>query len=270
LYFVDLSTAIMEKDDEPQATRLFRLTPREGAYHVEKEVLFVGEQSGRRNKEQFTLNHNSFPDQEFLSYERVETSVHTGTHLDAPYHYGSTCEGKPARTIDEVPLDCCYGPAVALDVQGTYSGNLITVQDIQRAAERLPLEISEGTIVLLHTGCDRLFGTPEYYTAHPGVAVDALVWLIDRGIRTIGIDAFSFDRPFKKMVQDYLQDGNQSHLWPAHIFGRRREYFQLEGLANLDALPRPYGFVLSCFPIKVRGAGAGWVRAVAIFEDDQH
>lgn len=48
--------------------------------------------------------------------------------------------------------------------------------------------------------------------------------------------------------------------------GRDREYCQIERLANLAELPRAHGFTLSCFPVKLAGAGAGWARAVAIVE----
>ena len=46
-----------------------------------------------------------------------------------------------------------------------------------------------------------------------------------------------------------------------------REYCQIEELANLGALPGPTGYKVLCFPIKVAGASAGWVRAVALIED---
>ena len=65
----------------------------------------------------------------------------------------------------------------------------------------------------------------------------------------------------------FQETGDRSVLWPAHFAGRRREYCQIERLSNLDALPAPFGFTLSCFPVKIVGAGAGWARAVAMVED---
>ena len=50
-----------------------------------------------------------------LSLEIVNSSVHMGSHVDAPFHYGSTCEGKPAKQIMDIPLEWCYGPGVVLD-----------------------------------------------------------------------------------------------------------------------------------------------------------
>lgn len=265
--FFDLSIPIQEKAQDPQATRIMRLDHRAGAYHIENDELFrptseLSSQTGRR------LTHNSFPDEEFLSFEQIETSVHTGCHLDAPYHYGSLCEGKPARTIDQVALEWCYGAAVVLDLRDTGPCATIGRAEVQAALQRIECSLQPNTIVLFQTGADRLLGSEAYYTQHPGVGVDALEWLLDQGVHTVGIDAFSLDPPFRTMIDAYLNTGDRRYLWPAHFYGRQREYVHLEGLANLHLLPRPYGFVFSCFPINIRGAGAGWVRAVAIFDDE--
>ena len=47
--------------------------------------------------------------------EEIQAITHTGTHVDAPYHYGPKSEGKPARRIDEIPLEWCLAPGVVLD-----------------------------------------------------------------------------------------------------------------------------------------------------------
>jgi kynurenine formamidase len=264
--FFDLSMPIQEHPGDPHQTRIERLTPRAGADHVAGDPFFRPKDN-RGQAPVHLITRQSFPDEEFLSYEKVSTSVHAGTHLDAPYHYGSMCEGKPARTIDQVPLEWCYGPGVALDMRHIPPGGVIRREDLVQGLKRASARVQPGTIVLLHTGCDSFAGTPAYYTEHPGVGVDALEWLLDEGVKVVGVDAFSFDRPFKAMVGDYMRDGHQSHLWPAHFLGRKREYLQIEGLANLGTLPQPTGFTLSCFPVKIAGAGAGWIRAVAIFPD---
>src|SRR6187399_3171289 len=59
--------------------------------------------------------------------EELVTGSHTGTHVDAPYHYGAMSGGKPARRIDEVPLEWCFGPGVVLDFRAKAAGELITV-----------------------------------------------------------------------------------------------------------------------------------------------
>ncbi len=56
-------------------------------------------------------------------------------------------------------------------------------------------------------------------------------------------------------------------LWGAHFVGKDKEYSHIEKLANLDKLPKPFGFKVACFPVKLTGGSAGWARVVAILED---
>ncbi|MEO1656050.1 MAG: cyclase family protein, partial [Bacteroidota bacterium] len=46
-----------------------------------------------------------------------QMGVHATTHIDAPWHYAPTCEGKPAKTIDQVPLDWCFGEGIVIDMK---------------------------------------------------------------------------------------------------------------------------------------------------------
>ena len=65
------------------------------------------------------------------------------------------------------------------------------------------------------------------------------------------------------MLADFLRSHDAKFLWPAHFFGRRREYAHIERLSNLDKLP-PFGFKIACFPVKIKDAGAAWARVAAI------
>ncbi len=65
--------------------------------------------------------------------EEIRAITHTGTHVDAPYHYAPVSEGKPARTIDQVPLEWCFAPGVVLDMRHKPADALITVEDLQQA-----------------------------------------------------------------------------------------------------------------------------------------
>ena len=194
--------------------------------------------------------------------EEVQAITHTGTHVDAPYHYGSTSEGKPARTIDQVPLEWCFAPGVVLDVRHKVAGEFITVTDLQAALDGIAYQLRPRDIVLLHTGADKRLGSPAYF-AQPGLGREGVLWLVEQGVKVIGIDAYTLDRPFADMVADYQRTGDGRFIWPAHFAGIEREYCQIEKLANLDQLPRPHGFFVSCPPVKIQGASAGWCRAVA-------
>jgi kynurenine formamidase len=211
-----------------------------------------------------TANRHSFPGGKFLSNEVYTISVHCGTHLDAPYHFGPICEGKPARRINEVPLEWCFGHGVVLDLTHKGFKAAITVSDLQDALARAEYELQPMDIVLIRTDSDKLWPRPEYFSAHPGMTEEATRWLVKCGIKVIGIDTNGFDLPFMEMVQAYLSTKNSQVLWPAHMYGRTREYIHMERLANLHCLPKSHGFQVACFPIAIRDAGAAWVRAVAI------
>jgi kynurenine formamidase len=195
--------------------------------------------------------------------EEVQAITHTGTHVDAPYHYAPTSEGKPARTIDQVPLEWCFAPGVVIDVRHKAAGEEITVADLQAALDRIGYQLRPLDIVLLHTGADKRLGSPDYF-AQPGLGREGVLWLVEQGVKVIGIDAYTLDRPFANMVADYRRTGDGRFIWPAHFAGIEREYCQIEKLANLDRLPRPHGFWVSCLPVKIQGASAGWCRAVAL------
>lgn len=69
--------------------------------------------------------------------EEIQAITHTGTHVDATYHYGAVSEGRPARTIDQVPLEWCFAPGVVLDVRHKQAGEFLAVADLEGALQRI-------------------------------------------------------------------------------------------------------------------------------------
>ena len=195
--------------------------------------------------------------------EQISAITHTGTHVDAPYHYAPTSEGRPARTIDLVPLEWCFAPGVVLDMRHKAPGEFITVDDLSTALDRIEYRLRPLDIVLVQTGADKRLGSADYF-AQPGLGREGTLWLVEQGVKVIGIDAYTLDRPFADMVADYRRTGDGRFIWPAHFAGITREYCQIEKLANLDLLPRPHGFFVSCLPVKIDRASAAWCRAVAL------
>lgn len=195
--------------------------------------------------------------------EQVQAITHTGTHVDAPYHYGVTSAGEPARTIDNVPLEWCFAPGVVLDVRNVPAGEEITVAHLQAELERIDYTLQPLNIVMLRTDADKRIDSAAYFQ-QPGLGREGVLWLVEQGVRVIGIDAYTLDRPFANMVADYKKTGDGRHIWPAHFAGITAEYCQIEKLANLDQIPQPHGFYVSCLPIKIKAASAGWCRAVAL------
>ena len=95
---------------------------------------------------------------------------------------------------------------------------------------------------------------------------EATLWLVERGVRITGTDGWSWDAPFVHTAKQYAATGDARLIWEGHKAGRDIGYCHLEKLHNLEALP-PDGFLVSCFPVKIEKASAGWTRAVAILND---
>jgi kynurenine formamidase len=195
--------------------------------------------------------------------ENLMVSSHTATHIDAPYHYGAMSEGRPAKRIDEVPLEWCFGPGVVLDMRHRLPGEVISVADLEQELRRIDYSLLPGTIVMIYTGAAERWGTPEYFR-QPGLDRDSTLWMVEQGIRMIGIDAWTLDREFKAQIEEFQRTGDGRAIWPAHFAGITREYCQIEKLANLDQIPEPHGFYVSCLPVKIKDGSAGWCRAVAM------
>jgi kynurenine formamidase len=198
--------------------------------------------------------------------EMLTLLSHSGTHVDAPFHYGPQSEGAPAATIDELPLEWFFGEGVVLDLRHKQPRDFIEISDLEAALEAAGHELAPLDIVLLHTGCDLKMGSAEYFE-QPGMGRESTLWLVEQGIKVIGIDAFGFDRPFAAMAEDFARTGDGRYIWPAHFAGITRSYCQIEKLAHLEAIGRPTGFKVAAFPVKIRGASAGFARVVAFVED---
>ncbi len=201
--------------------------------------------------------------------DRITLITHTGTHLDAPYHFHPTTEGRPARTIDQVPLEWCFTDGFVLDMRHKADGERIEAADLKESLGRIAYAIKPLDIALIMTGADKYWGKPEYPDKGCGMGKEATLWLADLGVKIMGIDAWGFDRPFRNMAEDFAKTGDKSLLWEGHFAGIEREYCHLEKLANLDLLPAS-GFKVACFPVKITGASAGWARPVAIIDRERY
>ena len=208
----------------------------------------------------------------FAAAEQVTLSTHNGTHLDAPWHFHPTQDalgqdgGAPAMTIDEVPLDWCFRPGVKLDFRALADGHVVTAGQVEAELARIGHDLQPLDIVLVNTAAGMAVGNPDYVSIGCGMGYEATMYLTSRGVRVTGTDAWSWDAPFVHTARKVAETGDTSLIWEGHKAGRDIGYCHLEKLHNLEALPS-HGFTVSCFPHKIRGASAGWTRAVAIIED---
>ncbi len=191
--------------------------------------------------------------------------VHATTHIDAPWHYSPTTEGQKAKTIDEVPLEWCYGQGLVIDMKHKADFDSITTKDIEAFLSKNKLTIKPKMIVLILTGRDKFNGTKNFHKIGTGMSAEATEWLIDKGIKVMGIDSWGWDLPLPYMLQKAKETDNSELFWEAHLVGRDKEYCHMEQLVNLDELPHE-GFKVAVFPLKIVGASAAPARVVAIFD----
>jgi len=212
------------------------------------------------------LKEAQLPDAEGWAIEWIRLMTHNGTHLDAPYHFASTMNrGERAITIDEVPLEWCFQPGVKLDFRARRDGDVVTAQDVEAELKRIGHTLRPLEIVVVNTRAGSAYGQADYVSAGAGMGREATLYLLERGVRVTGTDAWSWDAPFVHTKAKFEQTGDASLIWEGHKAGREIGYCHLEKLHNLEALPGD-GFTIACFPVKIRGASAGWTRAVAIVD----
>lgn len=211
------------------------------------------------------------PDGKGWATETLTLSTHSGTHMDAPWHFAPLQDRetgkKRAMTIDQMPLEWCVGPLIVLDCTDLEDGYVMTPQDIDKKLKDIGHKLKEGDILCVHTSSPKYFGTKEYINHGVGVGKEATLHIIRQGVRVVGIDAWSWDAPFiltRQKWEKSLKENNPdpSIIWEGHLAGIDLGYFQMEKMINLDKVPS-IGATIYCFPIKIKSAGAGWVRAVA-------
>lgn len=264
---IDLSLAIDDKAFEVHELRIDRTSHKDGVEKLNKVLMSRSpEDKIRYEKGERVIRKEDLPDEEFLSLEMIYSSVHSGTHLDYSYHYGSKSEGRLSKTAEEIPLDLCYQEGVKIDLTHKKCTEMITASDIEEGLKKIDYRLKPLDIVLLYTGSDKLFGGPQYFSDYPGVDISVIDYLLDKGIKIFGVDTMGIDRPYKFMMKDFLEKKDPKVLWPAHFYGRKREFIHIERLANLESLP-DFGFEVICFPVKIKNTGAAWARVVAVVDN---
>src|SRR5256886_8581600 len=212
------------------------------------------------------LKEDQRRDAEGWDIEGIRLMTHNGTHLDAPYHFASTMNrGERAITIDEVPLEWCFQPGVKLDFRARPDGDVVTAQDVEAELKRIGHTLRPLDIVVVNTRAGSAYGKPDYVEAGAGTGRGATLYPLARCARATGTDVWAGGAAFGYTKAKFEKTRDASPLLEGHQGGREIGYCHLEKLHNLEALPG-HGFTIACFPVKIRGASAGWTRAVAIVD----
>jgi kynurenine formamidase len=184
-----------------------------------------------------------------LSSMFISMPDHSGTHIDAPRHFGA--RGIP---INEYPLEKCIVPGICIDLRHIAPRAEIMPADLEAAVQKAGVVMPKGGTVLLCTGHhERTFPGTEYSTANSGVNVAATEWLARQGIVHFGIDSMrpGPDSDVNLLVHKACLDLDITHI---------------ESLCNLEALLGRGPFTFIGLPMKWREGTASPIRAVAVFD----
>jgi len=213
------------------------------------------------------LTPDQLPGGEGWAVETLTVSTHNGTHLDAPYHHHSTMSGgKRALTIDEVPLEWCMNPGVKLDFRHFPHGYVVSAAEVEAELNRINHELQPLDIVVVNTSAGARYGQEDFVESGCGMGREATLYLLERGVRVTGTDAWSWDAPFSYTAKRWAESHDPAIIWEGHRASLDIGYCHMEKLSNLESLPAT-GFEISCFPVKIKAASAGFTRAVAIFKE---
>ena len=176
---------------------------------------------------------------------------HCGTHVDAPIHF--IAEGK---TIDSIDVRQLTGRGRCLDMSHVEKIGLITLEQIQQWEEKHGA-IAAGDIVIFRTGYDKKWQPRPHHQAFlqdwPGLSGEGARYLIEQGVTVFGTDAMSLD--------SFSSEGH-----PAHHAVLGSDCLIVENLANLHSLPTSFTFI--ALPLRIKGASASPVRAIALVEQE--
>ena len=97
------------------------------------------------------IDEQDLPEWGYCGMESLTLSPHTASHMDSPWHYGPTSEGKPSKTIDQIPLEWCYSDGVVLDFHHFPRERPILVEDLKEALAGISYQLKPMDIVLIRT-----------------------------------------------------------------------------------------------------------------------
>ena len=176
------------------------------------------------------------PDEAGSVTHRLESNMHTGSHIDAPFHSKSD-----TITIDKYAVELFSGSAVMIDVCGLSKINM------QPEWKQL---FSQYKIVLFYTGYSKQWENASYYYDYPEFDTEIAKELVAAGVRIAAFDSPSPDKsPFA-----------------FHTVFLKNERFLIENLTNLDQLRGKEDITFMAFPLKIE-AEASLIRAVAMIQE---
>ena len=193
------------------------------------------------------------PQPNFINWESIEKdgynlellflSTHTGTHIDAPYHFV-----KKGQKIDQIMTKRLVTEAILIKIRKG-PDQAIVKSDVQKF-EKKNGRIDDGSTIIFHTGWQKNLNKKSYFMKNPGLSISAAKYLASKKINLVGIDSPSIDL------------GKDCKFSVHHILAKNGILI-VENLANLDKI-HSEKFHLIVAPLKLKNATGSPVRAMAL------
>lgn len=178
-----------------------------------------------------------------LNVTEISLACHAGTHVDAPVHIIDN-----GKSIEEIPLEDFVGPGAIIPVKKR-GGEEVTARDLEDSG----VPVSRGDILMLFTGWDEKFESPDY-NIHPYLSIDAAEWIVGKGVKLLGIDCITVDLPTPMRQKGFE--------YPVHRILLGNGVLIAENVANLGKVAGKKIRILA-LPLKVKGSDAAHARIVA-------
>lgn len=194
------------------------------------------------------------PTPQFLSWSTIKEdeynlellflSSHTGTHLDAPYHFH-----EDGKKIHEIPIQKLMGKALLLKIKKGKNQE-ITKNDLIKFERKIG-NLQNYSFIVFFTNWQKNLMKKFYYTSNPGLSKSAANYLVSKKINLVGIDSPSIDLGIKKS-------------FPVHKILAKNDILIVENLANLEKISN-LDFEFIVLPLKLKNATGSPVRAIAVY-----
>ncbi len=182
--------------------------------------------------------------EDLYNLELLFLSTHTGTHLDAPYHFA-----KKGEKIHQIPVTRLIGNALLIKIQKKKDQG-ITKRDLLEFEQKNG-KIKTFSSIIFFTGWQKNLNKKFYFTNNPGLSKSATDYLVSKKINLVGIDSPSIDL-------------GKNKNFPTHKIFARNNILIVENLSNLEKIPTlEFNFII--LPLKLKGATGSPVRAIATY-----
>lgn len=175
---------------------------------------------------------------DYCHVDRLNLNSHTGTHIDAPYHF--ITDGK---RVTDYSVDKFVGKGRVIELYNKKEGEAITAEDLSR------FDILKGDIILLATGWYEFFGS-EKYLNHPFISKGAAEYLVGKGVSIVAVDFLNVDPTLYES-------------WEAHPVLLSNDVLIVENVANSLDLQASKSYEFSFLPLKIDGSDGSPVRGIA-------